>query len=360
MSTSDPFLADRPVGGRKLHIVFEVVHPADVLFFLRPIRTFLANGDKVTVASRHKDVATDLLDAFGIAHTPISTQGSGIAGLALELLQRDASLFSLARKLRPDLMIGFGGVAISHVGKLLGIPTLAVYDSENARLQTRLAWPFISHVIVPEDYTGDVPEGRTSRLFGTKDLSYFHPGAFQPDRGKAIASGLDPGRANVFVRIVRWGANHDLGKSGWTEAQLEQLVATLSPAAKLHVSSEGDPPAVLKPHLWSGDPAQVHHLLGHCDAYIGESCTMACEAVTLGVPALYSGTDFPGYTEGLARRGLLTLVRPGERNGIGAAAMQMLDGVDRFQANHREWLARCPDWSEFVVRKAKVMANAVR
>lgn len=357
MSNSEQSGIEQPDQARQLHVLFEIVHPADVLFFLRPIRAFLASGDRVTVASRHKDVATDLLDAFAINHTPISRQGSGVAGLAFELLKRDAALAALTRKDRPDLMIGFGGVAISHVGKLLGVPTLAIYDSENARLQTRLAWPFVSHLIVPEDYAGTVPNGRVTRLFGTKDLSYFHPDTFKADREKAISLGLDPDRDNIFIRIVRWGANHDLGKSGWTQAQLEQLVATLSPQAKLHVSTEIEPPALLKQHVWKGDPAQVHHLLGHCDAYVGESCTMACEAVTLGVPALYSGTDFPGYTQGLAKRGLLKLVRPEERNRLAQTAKELLGDRKQFGKTHREWLASCPDWSEAVVTKARELAR---
>ncbi len=340
---------------KPLHVLFEIVHPADVLFFLRPIRSFIANGDRVTVASRHKDVATDLLERFSIAHTPISRQGNGAAGLAVELLKRDAALARLVRADRPDLMIGFGGVAISHVGKLFGIPTLAVYDSENAKLQTRLAWPFISHVIVPEDYTGALPEDRFTRLFGTKDLSYFHPSAFQPDLEKAKALGLDPDRRNVLIRLVRWGANHDLGKAGWSEEQLEQLVSALAPKAKLHVSAEIEPPDFLRPHLWHGDPARLHHLMGHCDAYVGESCTMACEAVTMGVPALYSGTDFPGYTQGLARRGLLQLLKPDARDMLAETALDLLGSSEDFHRNHSEWLAECPDWSDAVIAKAREM-----
>lgn len=346
-----------PLGDHPLHVLFEIVHPADVLFFLRPIRTLQEQGHRVTVASRHKDVATALLDRFDIAHHPISTQGSGIGGLALELARRELALARLVRKDRPDVMIGFGAVAISHVGKLFNIPTLAVYDSENATLQTRLAWPFISHLIVPEDYTGDVPAGRVSRLAGTKDLSYFHPAAFRPDRNKAIALGLDPDRENVFLRIVRWGANHDIGKSGWTPDQLRTLVDRLSLRAKLHVSVEGEPPAELREHVWRGDPAQVHHLLGHCNAYVGESCTMACEAVTLGVPALYAGTDFPGYTHGLSRRGLLELVPPPERAELPARALALLEKGNEFQSAREEWLTTCPDWSEVVADKARELAR---
>ena len=276
-----------------MHVLVETVHPADVLFFRRPMAMLAARGHRVSVVSRRKDVTCALLDRFGVEHTPISTQGRGLAGLALELLLRDARLLARVRRDRPDVMLGFGGVAIAHVGRLTGVPSLVVYDSENARLQTRLAWPVLTRLVVPEDYAGPVPDGRTERLPGIKELSYFHPSTFRPDRAEAVALGLDPERANVFLRTVRWGANHDLGKTGWSAETAADLVAALAPHAALHVSAETEPPAALRPYLWRGDPDRVHHLLGCCDAYVGESATMACEAAVMGVPALYAGVDLP-------------------------------------------------------------------
>jgi uncharacterized protein len=340
-----------------VHLLVEIVHPADVLFFLRPIRAMLASGDRVTVASRHKDVAVALLDKHAIPHIPISRQRKGVGGLAVELVEREIALFRLARTVRPDVMAGFGGVAISHVGKMLGIPTLVIYDSDNASLQTRLAWPFVSRLLVPQDYAGNVPVRRTVRLPGTKDLSYFHPAAFTPDRSIAIAEGLDPARANVFIRTVRWGANHDIGKAGWSPEELRALVSTLSHSAKLHVCAEGDVHEVLRPYLWQGDPARVHHLLGHCQAYVGESCTMACEAVTMGVPAIYAGTDFPGYTLGLAERGLLQTVSPSQRGELGHRTLALLHAGDAFRTRHAEWLTECPDWSSVVVANLRTLSG---
>lgn len=331
--------------------MFDIVHPADVLFFYRPLKALAERGFKVSVASRNKDVTTGLLDDFGIAHHPISTQRSGLHGLALELVSRDVALARLVRADRPALLVGFGGVAISHVGKLFRIPSLAIYDHDTAGIQTRLTWPFISHLMVPEDYAAPVPEGRTTRIRGTKDLSYFHPSAFIPSHDEAIALGLDTARPNVFLRFVKWGANHDLGKSGWTEQQAQAVVDRLAPFAKLHVCAENDLPQAMRPFRWQGDPSRIHHLLGHCTAYIGESCTMACEAIALGVPALYAGADRPGYVEGLARRHLLTIVDPAQRDMLADAAEGLLTGSADFEAHHRAWIKESPDWSEAVVAK---------
>ena len=341
-----------------MHVLIDIVHPADVLFFKRPIEMFQARGDRITVVSRQKDVATDLLDSFGIAHQVISRQGSGsVVSLARELLQRDLALWRVVRRDRPDVMLGFGGVAIAHVGALKGIPSVAFYDHEAATLQTSITYPLISRLVVPESYNGKVPEKRTQRLPGTKDLSYFHPDAFKPDRSRAIAAGLDPKRKNVFVRVVKWGANHDIGKSGWSSDIAAGLVETLGVEAKLHVSAEEDVPDVLKPHLWKGAPQDVHHLLGHADLYVGESATMACEAATMGTPAIYAGHDFPGYTQGLGKAGLLRNIAPGNRNQLPLMAKALLDDRAAFDTARDTWLANCPDWAKSIVQIANEMAK---
>lgn len=339
-----------------MHILVEIVHPADVLFFLRPIRHFQARGDKVTIVSRHKDVACELLDGFGLDHQPISTASRGLAGLARELISRELALWRIVRRDRPQVMLGFGGVAISHVGRLTGIPSSVFYDSENARLQTRITWPFVSGLTVPEDYDGPTPKARTRYMKGVKELSFFYPSAFRRDRRAALVSGLDPDRPNVFVRIVDWRANHDIGKSGWTEELAQAVVARLSDKAKLHVSAENNVPEALKPYLWQGDPGQVHQLVAHCDALIGESATMASEAAVLGVPSIYAGVDFPGYTKGLERRGLVRLIRPEDRGSVPDVVEDLLRSRQEFDKAHAEWLADVPDWADEIVREADRLA----
>ncbi len=340
-----------------MRVLVEIVHPADALFFQRPIQRFLERGDQVIIASRNKDVACNLLDGFGFDHQPISTAASGAQGLVAELVRRNIAIWRMVRRHRPQVMLGFGGVAISHVGRLTGVPSAVYYDSENARLQTRIAWPFVHSLTVPEDYSGPTPAGRTRRLPGVKELSFFHPGAFTPDLSRAIAAGMDPERRNVLIRKVAWRANHDLGKSGWSAEAAERLVASLPTDVKLHVSAEDDAPDALKPHIWRGDPAEAHHLMAHCDALIGESATMASEAAVLGVPSLYAGVDFPGYTQGLGRRGLVTLITPDRITELPDATAALLADRRHFDAARAEWLADAPDWADYIVAEADRMAR---
>jgi predicted glycosyltransferase len=293
-----------------MRILVDIVHPADVLFFLNPIRKWEEMGHAVHVASRNKDVTEALLDAFEIPHQSISHAGTQLHGLALELLKRDIALLALAREFRPDVMCGFGGVAISHVGKLMGIPSVSFYDTERAPLQNRLSLPFISHLYVPESYDGPTAKNRTTRFPGTKDFSYLHPNNFVPDKTVAIAAGLEHGRKNYFIRLVGWSANHDIGHCGWDSSTLREFVLYLAGQGRVHLSSESELPAELKTFQYSGPVHHVHHLLAYCDCYIGESATMASEAALLGVPAVFAAADRRCYTDELAHLDLLWKVNP--------------------------------------------------
>lgn len=289
-----------------LRVLIEVVHPADVLFFANPIRILLQRGHRVHIASREKDITLMLLDELRLAHTPLSKARSGLFGLAFELLHRDYALAAFARRVRPDIMCGFGGVAISHVGRALSIPAIAFYDTDRAVLQQHLTLPFLTHQYVPEVYDGPAKADRHTRFRGNKALSYFHPAYFQVDATRAIAAGLEQATPNYVIRLVNWQSNHDIGKRGWSLVTVRRIVEHLSQQGRVHISSECELPEDLLPHAYRGSLTDFHHLLGCSDLYLGESATVATEAVLLGVPAVYAVEDRRSYIDELARVGLLT------------------------------------------------------
>lgn len=317
-----------------MKILVDIVHPADVLFFVHPIRMWQRAGHTVYVASRHKDVTVDLLDAMAVSHQSISSAGSNLLTLGLELVRRDMALLGIARQFRPDVMCGFGGVAISHVGKLLGIPSVSFYDTERAPLQHKLTLPFISRLYVPESYDGPTASNRTVRFAGTKDLSYLHPENFVPDRECALRAGLVVGVPNYFIRLVGWQANHDVGLAGWTADTVQCFVAYLAERGAVHISSELPLPPALQAYHYRGAVNEVHHLLAHCRCYIGESATMAGEAVLLGVPAIYATRDRRCYTDELARQGLLWTLAEVDFNSL-RQMLAEVEAVDRSELTQR-------------------------
>jgi predicted glycosyltransferase len=332
-----------------VRIIVDIVHPANVLFFLRPIRKLLERGDQVLILSRHKDVAVSLLDSFGHSHTPISSAGNGLFGLAKELITRDVNLFRHVKRFRPDIMIGFGGVAISHVGRLTGVPAISFYDTELASLQTRITWPFISHLYVPSSYQGAVP-ARTTRVPGIKELSYLHPNSFRADEQRAAEAGFERGVDNFFLRVVSWRANHDFGKTGWTDAMLHEIVNYLKQRGRVHISSERPIPESLNEYRYRGRTSDLHHLLAHCKLYVGESATMACESAVLGTPSIYVSSDFRGYLEELSEAGLVHKAPPVTQHSVMEAIERTLAVPnDIHLAQHEKYIRGKPDWSEVVI-----------
>lgn len=290
--------------------LIDINHPAHVHFFRHPLRILRERGHDLVVTSRAKEMAVPLLDELGIEHIVLSAQQrGGLLALGRELLQRDAALYRVARRSRPDAMAAIGGTFIAHVGFLTRIPSLVFYDTENARLQNAITYPFATRVIVPECYQAWTPAG-SLRYRGYHELSYLHPRRFDASREIAVQNGLDPARDNFLVRTVSWQANHDVGESGWSENLLAELAAFLSTRGKVHISSEAPLPPQLAGHAYRGKVSEIHHLMAACRLFIGESATMASESAVLGVPAIYAANTGRGYTDQQeARYGLVTNIR---------------------------------------------------
>ncbi|MEM7497490.1 MAG: DUF354 domain-containing protein [Pseudomonadota bacterium] len=333
-----------------MRILVDIVHPADVLFFRHPIAMLQEAGHEVFVLSRQKDVTGALLDGFEIPHRSGSSAARGLFGLGLELLIRDVAMIRAARRFKPDVITGFGGVAAAHAGRALSIPSVVFYDSDNARLQTRITWPFVSRLYVPEGYIGSVPEGRTERIPGTKELSYFHPSRFRFEPDRAAGAGLVSDRPNVLLRLVANNASHDIGNRGWDLSAIEETIGGFGDRTKFHVSMEGEAPPGLTSALYSGTVTEIHQLMAGCRVVAGDSASMAAEAAIMGVPAVYAGPDIPGYMQELADNGLITIVPPGDVSALAAAIRTGLSRPEEEARARRDaYMHEKPDWSRVIV-----------
>jgi predicted glycosyltransferase len=228
-------------------------------------------------------------------------------------------------------------------------PSLVFYDTENAKLQNAITYPFATRVIVPRCYRAWVPASHL-RYIGYHELSYLHPTRFIPSMEIAAKNGLDPQRDNFFVRTVSWQANHDVGESGWNERLLTELVAFLSIRGKVHISSEAHLPPQLATYAYGGKVREAHHVMAHCRLFVGESATMASESAVLGVPAIYAAKTGRGYTdEEESRYGLVTNIRKLEWGLLRAAIEQMLGKpLDYWRQQRTQLLADTIDVAAYV------------
>ncbi|MBR9812426.1 DUF354 domain-containing protein [bacterium] len=308
-----------------MKVLIDICHPAHFHFFKHPISELKARGHEVILTSRGKDCATVLIEDAGLEHYCLGDEHSGgVFGMARELVVRDVQLARFVRQQRPEVLAAVGGVFVAHAGRLTGTPSVVFYDTELARMQNALTYPFANCVAVPDCYFASVPKTRTVRYSGFHELSYLHPDRFVPDREIAERSGLDSKRQNSLVRVVSWTANHDVGQSGWSQATLSAVVQHLAQLGHVMVSSEVQLPNEIEQYRYQGNPGDMHHVLAFCSACVGESATVASEAAMLGVPALYVSDARRGYIDALDDRYGLVIRVPGS-----SSSAQILDAIDR-------------------------------
>ena len=337
-----------------VNVLIVMVHPADVHFFRHAILRLQQRGDRVCVTSRKKDVTLELLDNFGVNHNCISDKGKGSAGLFLELLRRDIRLYRVARKFRPDIILGNNSPCGSHVARLLRVPSIVFDDTEIHRFNRMLYMPVVTEVHSPDCYR--FSPGRKQRLYpGYHSLAYLHPDVFRPDPDAVRAMGLDPDERMVLLRFVSWGAMHDVGLGGLSPDDKLRLVRKLEPHARVLISAEGDLDGALQAYRVDVPLTGIHYLLACVDVVIGESATMCSEAAALGTPAIYIDEKGRGYTDELERAyGLCFNQRPDDYTGIETRALELLaldDIRGTFEPAHTRMLSEKINVSDYQIEQ---------
>lgn len=328
-----------------MKLAIDVLHPAHVHFFRNFVGEMGARGHEVLITARDKECTFELLEAYALPYVPISRQATGAAGLARELVVRTGRFWRLARRFRPDYLLGIMGPTIALAGKALPSRTVIFYDTEMARVTNRFAYPLADVVCTPECYQDRVP-GRHVRYPGYHELAYLHPRRFEPDPAVLAAHGLGGEKPLFVVRFVAWAASHDSGETGFSAAGKRRLVELLAARGRVVISSEGPLPADLEPYRSRLPVAAVHHLLAAARLVVGESATMASESAVLGTHAVFVSTTGRGYTDEQERRyGLVHNFTPGQE-------AEALARVDELSAR--------PDLSaDAARRRARLLAERI-
>lgn len=284
-----------------MRVLFDIVHPADVHFFKFSILQLQASGSQVLVASREKDITTQLLSELNIPHHSISRKGQGIFGAVLELFMRNFRLWRLAREFAPDLCVANNSPCAAQVAWLLRKPSIVFDDTEINRANHFLYYPFASEIHTPECYRLEL--GRKQyRYAGYHALAYVHPNHFQPKPEIVQSLQLKPKEKLVVVRLVRHDALHDVGMPGLSGTMSLTLARKMSTHSRVVVSSELAIPESLQPYALQIPFLHMHSLMQSADLVIGDSATMCAEAACLGTPAVLIDDKGRGYTDDLEKR----------------------------------------------------------
>ncbi len=284
-----------------MRILVDILHPAHVHFFRNFIRQMQRRGHRILVTARKKDIALDLLRLYRIPYKKISTLRTGFINLAFELAVRDLRMLRIARRFRPDVLVGVMGPSIATVGRLLGIPSIVFYNNEKATFSNTITYPLATRVITSSSYQGPV-RGRHLTYKGYHETAYLHPKWFRPDASVLRDAGIRKGEQFFVVRTVSWQASHDIADKGFdSTVRTRRLMDRLSEHGRVLITSEQQLPRELELFRCRIPYHKMHSLLYYATMFIGESATMACEAALLGTPAIFVCRSERGYINELEK-----------------------------------------------------------
>lgn len=333
-----------------LRIAVDITHPAHFHFFKHAIGEWQSRGHDVLILSRDKDLTLALLDEAGLAHCCLSRVRRGMMGLGIELVQHSLGVWQALRQHQSQVVAAIGGTFIVHPARLLGIPSLVFYDTENATLSNRITYPAATSIYTPRAYR-DHLGAKHQRYDGYQELAYLHPNRFRPDPSKLAVEGLQPGQPFTFVRLVAWGSHHDVHDYGVRD--VHNVVRRLEKYGRVLISSETALPDDLKHYERKGRKSDVHHVMAFARLLFGESATMASESAQLGVPAVFLSTSSRGYTDELQRRYQMVFNFNGEQaiesHALDCAEALLAEPEAVFRERHRRMMAEQIDVTTFIV-----------
>lgn len=280
-----------------MRILVDLGHPAHVHQFKNAIKILEDKGHDILVTARNKEVSFRLLERYNINYIEVGSYKGGILSKALEMLNIDKKLYTLARDFNPDILVGgVGNVYVAHVSYLLRKPSIMFNDTENAILQNLLSFPFLSVICTPSCYKKYV--GRKQiRYNGYHELAYLHPNYFSPNPEVLKEIGLGECDPVIILRFVSWQASHDVGHKGLTMDAKRRAIHEFEKYGRVFITSEKPLPQEFDKYRISVAPEKMHDLLYYATLLYGESATMASECAVLGTHAIFCDFAGRGYTD---------------------------------------------------------------
>lgn len=309
-----------------MRILIDIGHPAHVHYFKHFARIMRDRGNDIFFSVRDKESTISLMESLDFDYEVRGKGGKNAFTKLLKLLPSDARLFQMARKFGPDIMLSFASPYAAHVAKLLGVPHIAIDDTEHARFGHMLYRPFSDVILSPSCYMGQLHK-RQILFESYSELFHLHPNYFSPDAGIHKLLKIEKGEPYVLLRLVAWNAHHDIGQSGFIGNGAPSLIRHLEKKCRVFISSEKKLDNELLPYQLTVHPSLFHHVLAFASLYIGEGSTAATESSVLGTPSIYVNSLKVGNCAELSKKyGLCHEMR--EHDKIVLKADEILDNKD--------------------------------
>lgn len=278
-----------------MRILFHLGHPAHFHLFKNVIQSLKDKGHTIAILIKKKDILEDLLKASGLEYINILPKGRKDSkfGIALGVIESDYKILRFSISFKPNLLIGTS-YAISHVGKLLRIPSINLNedDSDIVPLYSKLSYPWASVILSPNVCNNGKWNKKTIKYNGYHELTSLHPNHFSPSID-IVKKYIPIDKPFFLFRFAKLNAHHDKGIRGINDDLAFKIIEVLKPYGNIYITSERKFDEKFEPFRLHIDPFEIHHVMAFATIYIGDSQTMAAEAGVLGTPFIRFN-DFVG------------------------------------------------------------------
>jgi len=285
---------------RDKRFLFDLNHPADFHFFKNLFSYLGERGYSFRVLARDKECLHELLEAQGI---PYVSRGKGshfLPGKYVYAVYILLLSFIQLLLFRPGLTLSLSSPYLITVSRFLRIPTLVYDDTDfNPRLL-----PLIKradYIFTPANYPHTFHKNHF-HIHTYKELAYLTPSL----------SGMEEEGDAVFFRLTRTDSVHHGSEARIGGVKLIHEINRISNNHTCFLSSETGIFDNLTDKVLFPDRVNVHRDLKECCAFWGNSATMAAEAVILGIPSVFVGSEKFAYLKELEDHGLLYCFQPDE------------------------------------------------
>lgn len=270
-----------------MKVLFMISHPAHFWMFKYTISNLQRDGHQVVVVIRPKDVLEQLCIDAGLPFYKVKNRPKkwGMFGLAIFLIEKIFEVLHIARKEKPDMLVGSDGV-LAVVGKLIRKPAFECYedDAEAIALYARMFFPIYTGVICPECCSAWKWKDKKIAYPSYHELGYLHPNQFNPSREVVEKYGIDTSKPYILIRFAQLTAHHDVGIHGINTQIAERMIAMLKPHGRIYITSERPLEPQFEQYRIKIQPLDMHHVMAFASLYVGDSQTMAAEAGVVGTP----------------------------------------------------------------------------
>ena len=270
-----------------MKVLFMISHPAHFHMFRYTIDNLKRDGHEVVIVIRPKDVLEQLCQNAGMEFYKVKNRPKkwGMIGLGLFLLEKIWEVWRIARKEKPDLLIGSDGV-LAVVGKLIHRPSFECFedDAQAIALYAKMFFPIYTGLIGPDCCSAWKWEKKKISYRSYHELGYLHPNQFTPDKEVVEKYGIDTSTPYILIRFAQLTAHHDVGIHGMNAEIAQHVVDMLKPHGKIYITSERELEPQFEQYRIRINPLDMHHVMAFASLYIGDSQTMAAEAGVLGTP----------------------------------------------------------------------------